>query len=419
MKIKSIKRNILNKPKTFYDITVDKYHNFVIGKNSKLVTHNSSLSGAMIGMAQKFKNNLPLLEGDGQFGSLRNPAPAAPRYIGARLHQNFRLIYQDFELLTNKIEEGEKIEPEFFLPIIPMVLVNGTSGIAIGFASNILNRDPFDLILACKNHLNGKETRGIKPFNSEFSGEFVRDQINPSKWHVKGKYEVKSKTIVEITELPVSYTFESYEDILDRLEEKGIILGYDDVSRKKIHYKIKFKPAVLESLLKKRKLEDTLKINSSETENITVIDETGNILEFTKAEDLIKRFIDVRLEWYVIRKEYLIDKLNKEITIASEKARFIKMIIDGKLKIMKRPRTDVDSDLIKFNFVKIDNSYQYLLGMQIGTLTKEKYESLLEDIGIKELELLSVKKTNSKEFYLRDLDELEKGLKQNQKNKYN
>ena len=93
----------------------------------------ASLSNAVITMAQSFKNNLPLLDEIGQFGSLRSPAAGAPRYIGTRLTKNFRLVYKDFDLLTYREEEGQEIEPNFFLPIIPMVLVNGSSGIAVGF----------------------------------------------------------------------------------------------------------------------------------------------------------------------------------------------------------------------------------------------------------------------------------------------
>ena len=102
---------------------------------------NSSLESAMTGMAQRFKNSMPLLKPIGQFGSLRSPEAGAPRYISTKLDDNFRLLYKDFELLENKIEEGEKIEPEFFLPIVPTVILNGTSGIAVGFSTNILKEN--------------------------------------------------------------------------------------------------------------------------------------------------------------------------------------------------------------------------------------------------------------------------------------
>ena len=117
---------------------------------------DGSLNGAIIGMAQSFKNSLPLLDEVGQFGSLRSPEAGAPRYISTKLTPNFRLLYKDFELLTSQIEEGNEIEPKYFLPIIPTVLLNGSSGIAVGFATNILNRNPAQLIEACTKVLDGK-----------------------------------------------------------------------------------------------------------------------------------------------------------------------------------------------------------------------------------------------------------------------
>jgi DNA topoisomerase-2 len=100
---------------------------------------DGSLNGAIIGMAQSFKNSLPLLDEVGQFGSLRSPEAGAPRYISTKLTPNFRLLYKDFEILEDQYEDGEKIEPKFFLPIIPTILLNGSSGIAVGFSTNILS----------------------------------------------------------------------------------------------------------------------------------------------------------------------------------------------------------------------------------------------------------------------------------------
>ena len=239
MKIKSIKKNNLDNPKKFYDITVDKYHNFVIGRDSMIVTHNSSLSNAIINMAQKFKNNAPLLEEDGQFGSLRSPQAGAPRYIGTRLSKYFKLIYKDFDLLEFKEEEGDKIEPKYFLPIIPTILINGGSGIAVGFASNILNRNVFDVISECEKYLKGKDPINIPPNLNDFFGSYSQDPENPKKWIITGKLEIVNTTTIRISELPPSMTYEKYEDILDRLVESKLISSYDDNCKDNINYTIR------------------------------------------------------------------------------------------------------------------------------------------------------------------------------------
>ena len=152
----------------------------------KLYVHgDSSCNGAIITMCQGFKNNLAVLEADGQVGSLRVRAAASPRYVGCHLSPNFRLLYKDFELLERKCEEGQEIEPTWFLPVAPTILINGSSGLAVGYASNILNRNPKDVVNACIDYLNGKKIKELKPWLSEFSGTWTRDLENKNKWYSK------------------------------------------------------------------------------------------------------------------------------------------------------------------------------------------------------------------------------------------
>ena len=373
---------------------------------------NTSLESSMVGMAQKFKNSLPLLEGVGQFGSLRSPAAGAPRYISAKLHPNFRLLYQDFDLLENKIEEGEKIEPAFFLPIVPTVILNGTSGIAVGFATNILNRNPKDVVDACISTLNNKKMKVLAPWIQEFKGTFIRDLENPKTWKIKGQYQIINTTTVKITAIPPNYTYERYEEILNLLQEKGIITSYDDNSSETIEYILKFRRSVLNSLVSSEgKLERTLRLNTQETENLTTLDENGKLKIFDKAEDIVKHFVDVRLGWYQTRKDYLIDKTEKQLSLVTNKARFIKDIIDGKLKINNVPKKTIILYLETADYDTVHGSYDYLLSMAIHSLTKERYEKLLLEKEGCIIALKTLKATDPKEMYLGDLKKLKLSIK--------
>jgi len=371
---------------------------------------NTSLESAMIGMGQRFKNSMPLLEGIGQFGSLRSPSAGAPRYISAKLHPNFRLVYQDFELLQNKIEEGEKIEPKFFLPIVPTVILNGSSGIAVGFATNILNRNPKDVVDACIAVLTEKRMKTLAPWISEFTGKFERDPNNPKTWKISGSYEVVNTTTVKITEIPPSFTYEKYEAHLNNLVEKRIITDYEDNSSDKIEYILKFQRAVLKEYISKGRLDGLLKIHSQETENLTTIDENGNLKIFNKVEDIVKHFVCIRLGYYDKRKAYLLDKLNRELLIISNKARFIKDIIDGKLKINNVPKQKIVEYLEKNKYDQVDGTFNYLLNMPIYSLTKERFEELLKQKAEKEVEIKVIEGTDPKDMYLKDLTELKKSL---------
>lgn len=415
MKIKKITKIILDEPEYYYDISVEKYNNFVI--NESMVVHNcyyhhsdTSLGSAIINMAQKFKNNAPLLEEIGQFGSLRSPQAGAARYISTKLTENFRLIYKDFELLKYKIEEGESIEPEYFLPIIPTILLNGSSGIAVGFASNILNRDIKSIIDATQKVLNNKKITDIKPSLIGFTGDYIQDTTNNKKWYIRGKYTKVNTTTIKITELPPSITYEKYEEYLDKLVDDKVIVSYDDNCKDNIDYTLKFTRSDLE------KLDDTqliklLKLEETSTEIFSTLDENGKLKIFENTIDIIKYFVDFRLKYYDIRKQHLLDKLNRELKLLSNKGKFIKAIIDKKITINNIPKTKIIESIENLKLDKIDNSYDYLLRLPIYSLTKELYEKLKEDYKNKKEEIAIIKATDPKDMYLTDLTELKKKYK--------
>lgn len=369
-----------------------------------------SLSNAIITMAQKFKNNAPLLEEDGQFGSLRSPQAGAPRYIGTKLSENFRLIYKDFELLEYKEEEGESIEPKFFLPIVPAVLLNGSSGIAVGFASNILNRDIKSIIDACVKVLSGKAPGEVKPSLNGFTGDYIQDKENNKRWVIRGKFTRANTTTVKISELPPSMTYEKYEDILDKLVDDKVIVSYDDNCKDNIDYTIKFTRSDLDKL-DDEKLVKLLKLEESSTEIFSTLDEYGKLMIFENTSDIIKYFVDFRLNYYHKRKQFLLDKLNKELKILSNRGRFIKAIIDGKLKVNNVSKSVIIEGIEAMKLEKIDDSYDYLLRMPIYSLTKEMYEKLKEDFVAKKEEIKILEETDPKDMYLLDLSELKKKFK--------
>lgn len=372
---------------------------------------NQSLESAIINMAQKFKNNMPLLEEDGQFGSLRSPEAGAPRYIGTKLNKNFRLLYKDFDLLKYKEEEGEEIEPTFFLPIIPTVLINGSSGIAVGFSSNLLNRNPIDVITSCENLLKNKKIGDINPYNPLFTGTYTQDPDNPKRWIIRGKCDIQNTTTVKISELPPSMTFEKYENILDDLVEKKAIVSYDDNCKENIDYTIKFSRENL-SKYDEEKLYKLLRLEEYETEIYSTLDEEGKLKIFDNVEDILKYFVIFRLNYYVKRKEFLLDKMRHELKVLSNRGRFIKGILDNKIEVKNVQKEKILKDIEEvLKLEKIDDSYDYLLRMPIWSLTKELYEKLKEDFKFKKEEIEKLTLVDPKDMYINDLSELKKKLK--------
>lgn len=381
---------------------------------------SASLEAAIINMAQKFKNNMPLLEDKGQYGSLRSPAAGAARYIETRLTENFRLLYKDFELLSPNYEEGVEIEPNYFLPIIPTILLNGSQGIAVGFASKILNRDPKALIEECLRFLEGKKIRDVVPTQREFTGTYEQDKENPKKWNIKGRY-TKNNNIITVSELPPSIDYEGYDLLMDelmsdkydkngKLKRKKLVDSYVDNSSSNINYVIKMNKDEL-SKYTEETLFKALKLEESVTENFTMLNEHGELCNYSTSSEIIEYFCKFRLGYYDKRKAYLISKIERDLNIADARARFINAILKGELKINNVPKANIIAYLEKNKFYKDDDSYDYLLRMPIHSLTKEMCQKLMDDIKVKKTELSDMKKSDPKQMYREDLLELRRKIK--------
>lgn len=371
---------------------------------------SASLDNGIVTMAQKFKNNAPLLDELGQYGSLRSPQAGAPRYIGTKLNNNFKLLYKDYDLLEFKEEEGEMIEPKFFLPIIPTILINGSSGIAVGFAMNILNRDVKSVTDACIKLLSEKNIVEIKPSLNEFTGDFIQDKENHKRWIIRGKFQRVNTSTVRITELPPSMTYEKYEEILDKLCDNKDIVSYDDNCKDNIDYTIKFTRADLEKY-DDEKLIKFLKLEESSTEIFSTLDEFGKLKIFETSSDIIEYFVNFRLTYYHKRKKFMLDKMQHELKILSNKGRFIKAILDDKLKVNGVSKSVIIEGIEEMGLEKIDDSYDYLLRMPIYSLTKEIFEKLKEDFTTKKAEIKILEETDPKDLYLEDLNELKRKFK--------
>jgi DNA topoisomerase-2 len=221
---------------------------------------------------------------------------------------------------------------------------------------------------------------------------------------------VKNTTTVEITEIPPGQTYEKYETHLNSLIEKNLLVSYEDNSSGQVNYTLKFSRQILGDLMTREKLEDVLKMQERESENLTVLDEFGKLKIFEKAEDIVRYFVDFRLVYYQKRKDYLIDQLQKELKILNNRARFIKGIIDGKIKVNKVEKQKIIESLKEQKFDEIDGSYSYLLNMPIYSLTLERYQELLKQVEAKKAELEQIKAADIKDLYKKDLNELKTKL---------
>lgn len=380
---------------------------------------DDALAGVIVGLAQNFtgSNNLPLLQREGAFGSRLIPEAAAPRYIFTCKEPYLDKIFNplDEKILIEQIFEGDKIEPKYYVPVVPLLLINGARGISTGFGQRILSRDINDVIKYIECKLNNKKYNGkLLPSFKGFTGSI---QENKSKndgasFFIIGKYNKINAQKIEITEVPIDYTLESYLKELDKLEEDKKIKEYKDLSENS-QFKIEVTFWRNQGLnVDSKNLLTELKLVSSITENYTSMNEENKIVEYNSIFEIIDAFYKVRLEYYQKRKEFLIKSLSNKILEMYSKYLFIKGVIDKTIIISNRSDEDIINQLEKFDKIsKINNSYDFLLNMPMRSITKVQYEKLKENIKSMKEELIKLKAESPEQMWQNDLNELKSKLK--------
>jgi DNA topoisomerase-2 len=279
------------------------------------------------------------------------------------------------------------------------------SGIAVGFSCNILPRKIDDIIDNCINHLKGIKANRMIPYIDVFNGLFENDVENHKRWIITGLYERTNKSTIKIKELPPSFTYEKYEELLDKLVDDKTIVSYEDNCKDNIDYIIKIKQNSDFNIKKVLKLEDY------STEIFATLDENGKLKIFETDIDIVEYFVDFRLIFYSKRKEKITKKIQSELILLTNKSMFIKAILNKKIVIANRKKDDIFEQIKILKIDEVDGSYDYLLKMPIYSLTKEIYDKLLNDIQIKQKELEIIKKMDAREMYIADLEELKKEIK--------
>jgi DNA topoisomerase-2 len=179
----------------------------------------ASMEGTIINMAQDYmgSNNLNLLEPVGQFGTrlAGGKDAASSRYINTCLRQLTKVIFNDSDnyVLNYLEDDGMSIEPEWYIPIIPMVLVNGVDGIGTGYSSFLPCYNPKDIIKNLTSLINDEPMTPMDPYYKGFKGEIIK--VNEIGYQTKGVFKKISNTKIEIQELPVGRWTDDYKEFLE------------------------------------------------------------------------------------------------------------------------------------------------------------------------------------------------------------
>lgn len=427
-----IKRNLKK------EIKVSQFAGYV-SEHSGYHHGEKSLNEAIKGMAQNYvgSNNLELFVPNGQFGTRLQGGKdsASERYIFTCMHPITQLIYHsdDYPLMNYLEDDGMSVEPEYYIPILPMILVNGSCGIATGYSSSLPNHNPLDVISNIRNLMDGKELKVMKPWYRGFDGDIDLKGTNKDGlklYRNKGIYKVVSDTDVNICELPIGKWTENYKDYLETLiYDKGandklkknqcLVSVKNNSSETKVNFTIKFKKTILKNLIKKNKLEDILKLKDEKNtsySNIHLYSSKGVIKKYESPEDILNEFYEIRLEYYVKRKEHKLRILKRELDIIQMKIKFINDFISEDVVVIEMEDEDIYEQLEEREYIKFpknpkeldydenDISYDYLLDMRIRTLTKKRIEELKKQEEMRQTEYKSLLDKEVKDIWKEDLD---------------
>ena len=333
-----------------------------------------SLEGTIVGLAQDYvgSNNINLLKPEGMFGTRfanGNDAGSA-RYIYTKLEDLTSFIFrkEDSMLYKYLTDDGFPIEPEWYLPIIPMVLVNGAIGIGTGYSTFIPQYNPIDLVGRLKTLLAGRSLPVADPcpWYRGFRGKI--EAGNKGRNYVcVGDYQIYQNR-VRIRELPIDVCFSEYKNFLELLthqcseEErkkrsdaiKGRFNPYSSIlwgMVKDVHIdsslcqaEVVFKPGKLTELLAKGvdKFEREMKLRSSiPVTNMVLFDADLEIKKYDTVNEIISEYFQIRKRYYELRKQLLVGETEFNFKRISSKLRFVQEIMDEKLVIYKKTRAEI------------------------------------------------------------------------------
>lgn len=401
----------------------------------------ASLNQAIVGLAQNFvgSNNINLLMPLGQFGTRLQGGKdsASERYIFTRLSAISRTIFPeaDQSTLTYLNDDGVFVEPEYYVPIIPMILVNGSCGIGTGYSSDVPCYDPRVIIDYIRCRLTDNPVLPeLHPHYDGFKGTVTH--LGDGKYLYKGLYQVTGADTVKITELPVGTWTQDYKDMLEDMlspptkEDKEkktkptetYLKDYkENNTDTQVEFTLVFQKGKLQELIDTpvaklpgcNEFERLFKLYDTEsTSNMHLFNEKQQIKKYATPQAIIDDFMGVRMEHYTKRKANLITELEREYTKFSNQARYIKETCDDVIDIRKKKQDQVSQLLTERNYSKIDGDdrFKYLIDMPMSSLIEENIERLNKKAADAAAELERVKNTTEREMWLAELDTLDADL---------
>lgn len=376
-------------------------------KTAEYLHGDSGIQGTIDTMAKSYcgANNLPVLKGTGAFGTRFTPTAAAARYIFAEPAEYFNELFkpEDDINLGNQTFEGHEIEPIYYAPTLPLLLVNGSEGIGVGFSSDIFPRSIENMFKATRAKIAKKNLKN-EWFVPSWKGFKGTVELVEGSWIVKGLATFNGKKVL-IEEVPMTWDLQGYTKLLRKLKEDGKISRFNDYAEDD---NFKFEVYLTDEELAKGQdiiLKD-LGLVKSMTETLTCIDENNAIREYNNVREIFEDYYKLKIETLKKRIKSEIARLSKEEKDLNETYKFIMEVIKGTVD-MKLKKAEVEKVLKEKKYTIIDK----LISLPLYNLTEDKAAELKKKWKDKVAELEQMKLETPESLWTKDLDALETKLK--------
>ena len=391
------------------EIKVAQFSGYV-SENSAYHHGEASLNGAIVGMAQDYlgSNNINLLMPNGQFGTrlAGGKDSASERYIFTMLNPLTRLIFpqEDDMILDYLDDDGQLVEPIYYAPIIPMLLVNGSKGIGTGFSTDIPCYSPKEIIRYLKGKLNHEIHNEFSDmlYYEGFKGTITKTEDN--KFVIKGCCEIAGVDKLRITELPIGTWTDDYKSHLETLIKNKKVKDFEDNSTEKdVNITITFVKGQLA-----KSDEKVLKLSTTKsTTNMHAFDANENLKKYDNPQDIIDEFYIKRLEIYHKRKDKQLEDGYLKLDRLSNKARYIKCLLNDEIDLRKKKNTVIVEMLENMKFNKVDDNYNYLIKMPMDSVSEENVEKIMKEKDELSEYLKELQNTTVENIWLKELTKLE------------
>ena len=396
----------------------------------------ASLNGAIVAMAQSFvgSNNINVLLPNGQFGSrlAGGEDSASERYIFTLLNPLTRLLFPeaDDSILAYLDEDGVQVEPEFYVPIVPLILVNGSTGIGTGFSCHVPSFDVQQIIRYLKARLQDTPLEeDFIPFYEGFQGTVSHIADTEGKYLIRGKYEKTGKPDqIRITELPVGTWTLPYKAFLESLCDPTVldkdgkkvapllkdVMSYSTDTA--VDFVVDLLPGKLEEWTANGSLEKVLKLTTTvSTTNMHLFDEGRRLRKYETVLSILEAFVPVRMALYQTRKDALLKQGNQRLCRLKNKARYIQELLDDVIDLRKKTASQVVQMLKERQFSLEDSAsdtsgglsekgFHYLTKMPMDSVSVENRDSLVAELNKVSQELAELQKRSIEQMWIHELD---------------